>query len=85
MKRGALEDVAARLTPWSLDDEALPGRADGALNVNEVFLENADGQAELAPQVAKFPLAITEEFENLLPTGLSWCHAAFQKVPAFQR
>jgi len=79
MKCGALEDEVARLTPWSRDDEALPGRADAALNVFEILLENADGQTELAPQVIKVPLALTEEFENLLSTRLASCHGRLPK------
>jgi hypothetical protein len=79
MERQALEDEVTRLTARLLDDEALPTRADAALNVFEVFLQNIDGQTELAPQIIDGPLAIAEQLENRLPTCLARCHRYLPK------
>ena len=58
MRRGALEDEVACFTTGGSDDQPLPSRANAALDVTEVLLEDLDRQTKLAAEIVKLPLDV---------------------------
>ena len=69
MRGCALEDEVARLATRGPEDQTLPSGTDAALDVAQILLEHFDGEAEIAPEIVKIPLALRQPFDKLLTSG----------------